>query len=114
MEADASRYARQATPSCTYRRSQELRDRRRHWSEQRDLGSSQPSQRASSVVPSSSRLQALAEYDAAMAESEAKRKREAEENRLNASKNETIDTAERRRERLKTMFEDEQRKDASE
>lgn len=75
------------------------------------MGFSQPSQRASSVAPSSSRLRALAEYDAAMADSEAKRKRESEENQSNSSKTDDIDTiAERRREKLKTMLEDERRK----
>lgn len=83
------------TPSITPRRSHEFRDRRRHMSEQRDSGNS------SSGGQSASRLRALAEFDEAMAESEAKRQKQAEENRLNRKNNtEDLEGVERRRRQI--------------
>ncbi len=78
-----------------------------------------------SGTSSSSRLRALAEYDTALAESETKRQRQVEENRqrqveenrqrqveenrLNTLKNEENQLTERRREKFKTTFDDENR-----
>ncbi|CAF5154329.1 unnamed protein product, partial [Rotaria sp. Silwood1] len=46
------------------------------------------------------------EYDTALAESEAKRKRQAEENRLNTPKTDADELIEKRHEKFKTMFDD--------
>jgi hypothetical protein len=74
-------------------------------SEQRDYPSGSTS--GASSAPSSSRLRALAEYDIALAESDAKRQRQTEEHRLNASKNEDREVPERRREKFKISSDDE-------
>lgn len=56
----------------------------------------------------------MAEYDTGLAESEAKRQKQAEENRLNARKNEDTDVTERKRERFTAGgTQDDLRKDAS-
>ncbi|CAF3885816.1 unnamed protein product [Rotaria magnacalcarata] len=94
-----------ATLPTTSRRVQELRERRQRLSEQREFVPS-PSGRASSVA-ASSRLQAVAEYDTALIESETKRKRQAEENRPNTPNNEENDLTTKRREKLKAMLEEE-------
>jgi len=92
-------------------------------SEQRECPPSSTFGGGSGGTSSSSRLRALAEYDIALAESEAKRQRQVEENRkqqvgenrqrrveengLNTLKNEET---ERRRENFKTTFDDENQK----
>lgn len=85
-------------------RLKELRERRKRLSEQRELPP--PSASTGSGISSSARLQALAEYDAALAETEAKRKRQAEENKLSALKTDEQDLREKRRERFASMFDD--------
>ena len=77
-------------------------------SEQREYAPSATVDR--SGTPSSARLRALAEYDTALATSETKRQRQAEENRLNTSKNEEKELTERRRDKFKITFDDEDQK----
>ena len=111
LDQDTSRNARQSTPAAPSRRVQELRERRQNLSEQRDYRSSSPSNAA---APSAARLRAMAEYDTGLAESEAKRQKQAEENRLNARKTEDTDVTERKRERFTAGgAQDDLRKDAS-
>lgn len=85
---------------------QELRERRQRLSEQRDYQPTSTSA-GSGAASSSARLRALAEYDTALAESEVKRQRQAEENRLNTSKNDEQELIGKRREEFKTMFDSE-------
>jgi hypothetical protein len=94
------------TPSSP-RRVQELRERRQRLSEQRDYPSSSGLGGSGS---SSSRSRVLAEYDTALAESQAKRQRQTEENRSNVSKSEEKDLTERRQEKYKTMSNDDNQK----
>ena len=95
------------TPSSSLRRFQVLREHRQRLSEQRDYPLSSASGGSSA---SSARLQALAEFDTTLAESEAKRRRQAEENRLNSLKDDENELLEKRREKFRMMFDDENRK----
>ncbi|CAF4526123.1 unnamed protein product [Rotaria sp. Silwood1] len=104
LEHDYSKHTNLPTIPSSSRRVQELRERRKRFSEQRDHPSSSRTRGGS--VSSSARLQALAEYDTALAESEAKRKRQAEENRLNTPKTDADELIEKRHEKFKTMFDD--------
>ncbi len=108
MEQENSKNKGPPTIPSSTRRVQELRERRQRLSEQREYSSGSTS---GGGAPSSSRLRALTEYDTALAESEAKRKRQAEENRLNILKNkEEEGVTERRHEKFKTLFDDENQK----
>jgi hypothetical protein len=99
---------RQSTPSVPSRRVQELRERRQNLSEQREYSTSSDSD----VQPSAARLRALAEYDAALAESDANRQRQLEDNRLNARTiNENIDEQARSRREQRSVLVDSDRKD---
>jgi len=80
-----------------------MRERRQRLSEQRDYPS------GASGTSSSSRLRALAEYETSLTESNAKRQRQAEENRLNISKSEDIEIPERKREKFRTTFADDEK-----
>jgi hypothetical protein len=80
-----------------------MRERRQRLSEQRDYPS------GASGTSSSSRLRALAEYETSLTESNAKRQRQAEENRLNISKSEDVEIPERKREKFRTTFADDEK-----
>ena len=95
------------TPSSSLRRFQVLREHRKRLNEQRDYPLSSTSGDSST---SSARLQALAEFDTALAESEANRRRQAEENRLNSLKDDENELIEKRRENFRITFDDENRK----
>ncbi|CAF0875371.1 unnamed protein product [Rotaria sordida] len=108
LEHDHSKHTNLSTiPSSPSRRVQELRERRKRLSEPPDYSNRAGS---SGSITSSARLQSLAEYDTALAESETKRQRQAEENRLNTLKNDENDLMEKRREKFKTMFDNENQK----
>ena len=91
----------------TSRRVQEIRERRQRFSEQREfLPSSSSTGITYPTSSSSSRSRALADYDNAIAASDRKRQQQADERRLNASKDDDRTATDRKYDKYKTTFTD--------
>ncbi|CAF0751621.1 unnamed protein product [Adineta ricciae] len=107
LEQQTFRYVREPSAPVTSRRVQEIRERRQRFSEQREfLPSSSSTGITYPASSSSSRSRALADYDNAIAASDRKRQQQADEKRFNASKDDDRTATDRKYDKYKTTFTD--------